>query len=151
MPLLFEGNPMRNAFALVLVLATTPVAAADLPPAPPAGAPLAERLYLATTTPAGDDIALLAARIACVAFQRDRIARLLDAGLLAHGWNGDVDRLWRLSEALDRFEAVHIRRHVDAETQEMVRDAYAPMIAEANGDHQCTGFGNSYALYAVSG
>jgi hypothetical protein len=33
----------------------------------------------------------------------------------------------------------------------MVREAYAPMVAEVNGAHQCTGFGNSYALYAVSG
>jgi hypothetical protein len=142
---------MHRTLPLILALAAAPAAAADLPPAPQAGAPLAERLYLASTTPVEDDLALLAARIACVAFQRDRIARLLDAGLLDHGWNGDVDRLWRLSEALDRFEAVHIRPHVDAETQEMVRDAYAPAIAEANSAHQCTGFGNSYALHAVSG
>lgn len=142
---------MHRTITLILAFSAVPAAAADLPPAPRAGAPLAERLYLATARPAEDDLALLAARIACVAFQRDRIARLLDAGLLDHGWNGDVNRLWRLSEALDRFEAVHIRPHVDAETQEMVGDAYAPMIAEANGAHQCTGFGNSYALRAVSG
>jgi hypothetical protein len=146
-----EGNTMHRTLALILALAATPAAAADLPPAPPAGAPLAERLYIVTPAPAEDDLALLAARIACVAFQRDRIAQLLDAGLLDHGWNGDVNRLWRLSEALDRFEAVHIRPHVDTETQEMVREAYAPVIAEADSAHQCTGFGNSYALYAVSG
>jgi hypothetical protein len=143
---------MQRTLALILALAAAPVAAADLPPAPRAGAPLAERLYLATAAPVENDLALLAARIACVAFQRDRIAGLLDAGLLAHGWNGEVDRLWRLSEALNRFEAAHIRPHVDAETQELVRHAYAPAIAgDAESDHQCTGFGNSYALRAVSG
>jgi hypothetical protein len=142
---------MQRTLALILALAPAPAAAADLPPAPRAGAPIAERLYLATAAPVQDDLALLAARIACVGFQRDRIARLLDAGLLAHGWNGDVERLWRLSQALDRFEAAHIRPHVDAETQAEVRDAYAAAIAEATSAHQCTGFGNSYALRAVSG
>jgi hypothetical protein len=142
---------MHRVVALILALSATPAAAADLPPAPRAGAPLAERLYLATAAPVEDDLALLAARIACVAFQRDRIAHLLDAGLLAHGWNGDVDRLWRLSEALDRFEAAHIRPHVDPVTQELVRETYAQAMASSESTHQCTGFGNSYALRAVSG
>jgi hypothetical protein len=142
---------MDRSLAVIIALAAAPAAAADLPPAPRAGAPLAERLYLAAAVPVEDDLALLAARIACVAFQRERIAELLDAGLLAHGWNGDVDRLWRLSDALDRFEAAHIRPHVDADTQAEVRDAYMSAFAGANSVHQCTGFGNSYALRAVSG
>lgn len=142
---------MRRSLTVILALAAVPAAAADLPTVPRAGAPVAERLYLLPAAPAEDELALLAARIACVGFQRDRIARLLDPGLLAHGWNSQVDRLWRLSEALDRFEAAHIRPHVDAETQEQVRYAYATVVAEAQSTHQCTGFGNTYALLAVSG
>jgi hypothetical protein len=142
---------MYSILASLLALAALPAVAADLPPAPRAGATIEERLYLKTSAIAPDDLALLAARIACVAFQRDHIAERLEDGLLIRGWNADVERLWRLSEALVAFEAAHIRPHLDAETQAVVMDVYAPSRDEMSRANRCTGFGNSYSLRAVSG
>jgi hypothetical protein len=142
---------MPRILAAFLSIAALPVAAADLPPVPRAGATIEERLYLSTAASAPDDLALLAARIACVAHQRDRIAAMLEHGLLIRGWNGEAERLWRLSEALAAFEATHIRPHVDAETQAAVLEAYASARDETPDTHRCTGFGNSYSLRAVSG
>lgn len=140
---------MHRTIAFLFGLAAAPAVAADLPPAARAGAALDERLYLVAAEPAADDLALLAARITCVAYHRDRIMGLLDAGLIARGWNAEVDRLWRLSEALDRFETAHIRPHVDPETQKEVGELYSG--SGVNAAARCTGFGNSYALRAVSG
>jgi hypothetical protein len=143
---------MRRTFA-ILLLAVAPARAADLPSTPSAGAPLEERLYLAAASGApGDALGLLAARIDCVAFQRARIEARLDAGLLAQGWNAEADRLWRLSEALARFEAVHIRPLIDAETQAAVLAAYAP--AAGDGERRarrCRAFGDRLALGRVAG
>jgi hypothetical protein len=142
---------MPRILAAFISIAALPVAAADLPPVPRAGATIEERLYLSTSASAPDDLALLAARIACVAHQRDRIADLLGQGLLIRGWNGEAERLWRLSEALTVFEAAHIRPHVDPETQAAVLKVYAAAQIATQDPHRCTGFGNSYSLRAVSG
>jgi hypothetical protein len=135
-----------------LALAATPAAAADLPPPPPAGAPIEERLYLASASVSGDALRLLAARVDCVAFQRARIDARLDDGLLARGWNAEADRLWRLSEALSRFESAHIRPHIDAETQAAVLAAYGATSPDApDRASRCAAFGDRFALSRVSG
>lgn len=61
-----------------------------------------------------------------MAFQRAAIAARLENGLLARGWSGEADRLWRLSEALAAFEAIHIRPLIDEATEEALLAAYAP-------------------------
>jgi hypothetical protein len=114
---------------LALLAAPLPALALDLPPVPPVGAPVEERLYLASDSV--DPLDLLVARVTCVAFQRAAIAARLDDGLLARGWTGEADRLWRLSEALTAFEATHIRPLIDEETEEALLDAYAPGLRSA--------------------
>jgi hypothetical protein len=52
--------------ALALALRHAAARAAEVPPAPAAGAPLEERLYLASDT--ADDVGLLVARVECVAY-----------------------------------------------------------------------------------
>jgi hypothetical protein len=117
-----------NRLALLALLAAPAgLQAAEMPPPPPPGAPLQERLYIASDS--ADDIVLLLARVTCVAYQRARIDARLEAGLLARGWSGEVDRLWRLSQALAAFEAAHIRPMIDAETEEVLLAAYAPDTA----------------------
>lgn len=145
---------MRTTLTTLLALAALPALAADLPPPPRAGAPLEERLFLAAgvTDPAPGDLGLLAARVDCVAFQRTLIDARLGDGLLAGGWNAEADRLWRLSEALARFEAVHIRPMIDAETQAAVLAAYA--FAARNDEaraRRCLAFGDRFALGRASG
>ena len=144
---------MRRTVAAVLLLAAAPAVAADLPPPPGPGAAVEERLFLEAAPPApGDALGLLAARVDCVDFQRGQIAARLDAGLLARGWNAEVDRLWRLSEALDRFETAHIRPMIDAETQAEVVAAFAP--AETDGEERarrCQAFGDRFALRRITG
>lgn len=145
---------MRQTLAGLLILAAASGRAADLPPAPPAGAPVEERLYLASA--ASDGAGLLAARIACVAFQRARLEARLEEGLLARGWSAEADRLWRLSEALARFEAAHIRPLVDEETQSVLLDAYFPEGIAAAPDgparaDRCRAFGEAYMLRRVLG
>ncbi len=142
--------PARRLLAALLALAAASAQAADLPPAPRAGAPVEERLYLAAASDGSDPMSLLVGRIACVALQRARIAARLDAGLLARGWNAEADRLWRLSLALDRFETVHIRPHVDADSQDAVLAAYADAPG-ADAPGRCAAFGDSLALRRVSG
>ena len=139
----------RIAVALLGLLAA-PVRAADLPPPPGAGAPVEERLYLAAAA-AGDALGLLVARIDCVAFQRGQIDARLADGLLARGWNGEADRLWRLAEALARFEAAHIRPMIDAETQAAVLAAYAPAADEETRARRCQAFGDRFSLGRVVG
>jgi hypothetical protein len=140
---------MRRIRTLLLAIAATP-AAADLPPPPPADAPLEERLYLTSAT--DDTMRLLAARVDCVAFQRAGIDARLDAGLLARGWNAEVDRLWRHAEALARFEDAHIRPHLDEGTQAAVLAAYAAATPDDTARAlRCASFGDRFALARVSG
>jgi hypothetical protein len=140
---------MRLIAAAVVVLSAMPAFAADLPPAAGASAPLEERFYLAAAS-AEDALGLLAARIDCVAFQRELIEARLDAGLLARGWNAEADRLWRLSDALARFEAAHIRPAIDAETQAAVLAAYAPASEDEDARaRRCLAFGDRFALGRV--
>jgi hypothetical protein len=148
---------MCKTLAKLITLAAAPALAADLPPEPRVGAPVEERLFLAADAARAqiadtDDLGLLAARIDCVAFQRARIDARIAAGLLARGWSAEADRLWRLSTALGRFEAVHIRPLIDADTQSAVLAAYA---AEAPDDatraRRCLAFGDRFALDRVSG
>jgi hypothetical protein len=144
---------MRRTVAAVLLLAAAPAVAADLPPPPGPGAAVEERLFLAAAPPApGDALGLLAARVDCLDFQRGLIAARLEAGLLARGWNGEADRLWRLSQALDLFETRHIRPMIDPETQAAIVAAFAP--AEADGEaraRRCQAFGDRFALRRVTG
>jgi len=147
---------MRRTLATLLALALSapPVLAADPPPPPPAGAPAEERLYLASAT--ADALGLLVARVECVAFQRARIEARLDDGLLARGWTAEADRLWRLAEALARFEAAHIRPLIDPDTQDALLEATAPDgLAPAPRDEtragRCLAFGDALALRRVTG
>jgi hypothetical protein len=148
---------MRKALATLVALAAAPVLAADLPPPPRAGAPVEERLFLAADAGAApvastDALGLLAARIDCVAFQRALIEARLDAGLLDGGWSAEADRLWRLSDALARFEAAHIRPLIDADTQGAVLAAYASLAPDlAARARRCLAFGDRFALDRVSG
>jgi hypothetical protein len=144
---------MLRIVAAVVLLAAVPAAAADLSSPPGPGAAVEERLYLADApTAAGDALGLLVARIDCVDFQRGLIAARLDAGLLARGWNAEADRLWRLSEALDRFETAHIRPMIDAETQAEVIAALAPEGSDQEARaRRCEAFGDRFALRRVTG
>ena len=147
---------MRTALATLLLLALSapPAPAADLPPAPAAGAPAEERLYLSSAR--ADALELLTARVDCVAFQRARIEARLDTGLLARGWTAEADRLWRLAEALARFEAAHIRPLIDRDTQDALLEAtapdgLAPGPSEETRATRCRAFGDAFALRRVTG
>jgi hypothetical protein len=143
----------RNSLAGLALLATPLTAgAAEMPPAPAAGAPLEERLYLASDT--ADDVVLLVARVTCVAYQRAMIGARLEAGLLARGWSGEADRLWRLSEALTAFEAAHIRPMVDRDSETALLAAYVP-DPQPDGDDpraaRCGSFADAFMLRRVLG
>jgi len=139
---------------LAALAAPRPAPAADLPPAPPAGAPVEYRLYIASDSL--DALDLLLARVACVAVQRAAIAARLEAGLLARGWSGEAGRLWRLYQALEAFEAAHIRPLIDADTQDALLDAYFPSaVGGAEGGEtrarRCLAFADAWALRRVAG
>ncbi len=140
---------MRLALLALCFALAAPAAALDLPPPARSGGPILERFYLASD--AAGDLALLAARIECVAFHRARIAGYLDAGLLAGGWTRDVDRLWQLSEALDAFEAAHIRPFVDPDTQAALADLVLASGAEEARSARCASFGDIYAFRRLAG
>jgi len=136
------------------ILVATPAAAVDLPPPVGPGAPLRERFYLASES--AGDLSLLAARIECVAHHRARIEAFAAERRHGFGWSHEAERLWRIAELLDRFEAEHIRRHVDRETQAALAQAYvgAQETVTAPGDdraERCRSFGDIYALRRLAG
>jgi hypothetical protein len=147
----------QYALAPFLAGLASVVLAAELPPPAPPGSTPQERLYLASGS--ADDIALLAARVECVAFQRARIEARLADGVVSQGWNHAAQGLWRLHEALSRFEAAHIRPHVDRDTQQALIDTYAPdgfdLAAEteegADRARRCQSFGDAGTLRRLAG
>jgi hypothetical protein len=90
-----------------------------------------------------------------VAYQRAMIDARLEAGLLARGWSGEADRLWRLSEALTAFEAAHIRPMVDAETEAALLAAYTAEPPADGADDpraaRCGSFADTFVLRRVLG
>ena len=136
-----------------LVVAALPAGAAEMPPAPAAGAPVEERLFLASDS--ADDLLLRVARVDCVAYQRALIDARLDAGLLARGWSGEADRLWHLSEALAAFEDAHIRPMIDPDSEAALLAAYVPAPAAIGKEDprasRCASFAHAFVLRRVLG
>lgn len=140
----------RAVLALFLAVAT-PAGAVDLPAPPAMDAPARDRFYLASEE--AGELSLLAARIECVAHHRARIEGFAGAGGLAWGWSSEAERLWRLSRALDLFEAAHIRPHVDPDTQEALAATYAERKATDAEDRarRCLSFADPIALRCLAG
>jgi len=142
---------MRRAVLALILAVATPAGAVDLPAPPAMDAPARERFYLASEE--AGELSLLAARIECVAHHRARIDGFVQEGGFAQGWSREAERLWRLSRALDLFEAAHIRPHVDPDTQEALARTYGGGEASDAEDsaRRCLSFANPFALRRLAG